>query len=188
MPYCIDTDNIQTVREAYFKVRLLHAKAKHIVCAYNLPAAASKQHLYQDYCDDGDHGVGAILLEAMKKSKVTHKAYFIVRHCGKDKLNKERFTAYLKAAQQLTLSKPKNIFLGIEQALDVEPVTGPEKQQSGSSGFRAISNRGRGRGRPPQTNREGSYESMRGRKVTSQSRSYAGIVKSPKNYGQEHVD
>ena len=86
LAYAIDSNKIQQIRDTYFKIRLLHAKARHIVCVYNIPYSEKETHIYQDYCEDGEYGVGAPLLEKIVKSGVTSKAVFIVRHTGKGKI------------------------------------------------------------------------------------------------------
>ena len=106
--YCVDTDKIQQVRDGYHKVRLMHASARHVVCVFNLPCKDGLTHLYSDYCDDEDIGVGSYILAQMKRSHVSHKALYIVRYCGKSKLNEDRLPCYLRAAVALIAQKPIN--------------------------------------------------------------------------------
>ena len=106
--YSICTDRIQQVRDAYFKIRLLHPAARHIICAYNLPCAPKEQHLFKDACDDGEAGAGANLLHHMKHSNIHTLAYFVVRYCGEEKLGETRFDCYLRAAKALQAQKPVN--------------------------------------------------------------------------------
>ena len=142
--YSIDTDRIQHVRDAYYKVRLMHASARHVVCAYNLPASTTLPdvHLLKDYCDDEDIGVGNFMLGKMKANNITHKAVFLVRYCGKMKLGEDRFPCYLQAFQALLSQKPINAITRKQQSL---------KEESGYNNSSAVGNasprRGRGRGR-----------------------------------------
>ena len=76
--------------------------------------------IYKDFCDDGDGGAGAVLLESMKQSDLTHKAIYVVRYCGASKLGEKRLDAYMQAAKVLIATKPKNTILGKEQVLDWE--------------------------------------------------------------------
>ena len=116
--YCVDADNAQTVRDVYFKVRLLHARARHIICAYKLPGPETDKFLNEDFCDDDEFGAGALLLGVMKKNNISCKALFVVRHCGKQKLGREQLSAYIVAAKALLTLKPKNNILGIEQSIE----------------------------------------------------------------------
>ena len=60
LAYGMDVKTHQDVRKGYLKVKLLHAKAKHVVCAYNLPG--KELYYCQDYEDDQEHGVGRNIL------------------------------------------------------------------------------------------------------------------------------
>ena len=132
--YAIDTDNFQQVREAYFKIRLLHAKAKHIVCAYNLPCDPSEDFLYKDSCDDGEIGAGAHILAGMKKNNIIHKAFFVVRHCGKIKLNEDRLDSYCQAVKALMTQKPLNSLTQCLQFFKDNAPYLPRKNQTGKAG------------------------------------------------------
>ena len=113
--YVLDTDNHEKIRQGYLKIRLLHARAKHVVCAYCVPHGA-KQHAH-DYDDDEDHGVGRILLKELRRNDVTNRAVFIVRYCGKEKLNQQRYGAYLSAATQAMEKYPYNKIAKAKQFL-----------------------------------------------------------------------
>ena len=56
IPYSADVGNFQTIRDIYMKIRLMHARARHIVCAFYLPGA--EKHYNQDYVDDDEIGAG----------------------------------------------------------------------------------------------------------------------------------
>ena len=106
--YGLDTNNIEEVRETYFKIRLLHAKARHIICAYNLQSLPADQFQLIDSYDDGEAGAGAYLLENMVNSKIEAKAIYVVRYPGKQKLEGGRLQAYLEAAKAMLALKPRN--------------------------------------------------------------------------------
>ena len=144
----IDTDRISQVKEAYFKVRLLHARAHHIVCAYNLPCDESENHLFKDSCDDGESGAGSHLLKIMKINRITHRAVFVARYCGTQKLGDERLTSYVKALENLMKSRPMNAITRKPQA--IEEVNIHQKKPAGKkkygsqAGAKADGGRGRG--------------------------------------------
>ena len=127
--YSIDTDRIQPVRSAYHKIRLLHARARHVVCAFNLPSSSQETHLYQDSCDDEEAGAGSFLLQEMKKSRISHKAFFVVRYCSKEKLKEERLNCYLHAAKCLLAQKPVNGITKETQVFSPSKTPVNEKQQ-----------------------------------------------------------
>ena len=97
------------------KIRLLHAPARHIVCAYSLPGKPEESHHLKDSCDDDENGAGSTLLRAMTESEIDCKAFFIVRYCGEAKLGADRLGMYVKAAERLLKQKPKNKILDKNQ-------------------------------------------------------------------------
>ena len=118
IPYCADARDTQAVNNAYLKIRLANARARHIVCAYNIPGSLS--FLFQDCCDDEDYGMGKVILDGILRSDIKCKAIFVVRHCGKVKLGAERGEAYYNAAQQVMKEHPYNQFLKIQQHMEAK--------------------------------------------------------------------
>ena len=119
--YCIDAKTHQDVRTAYLKVRLLNARARHIICAYTLPN--SPKHLNYDYADDGETGAGRALLAVMQNNSITHKAIYVARFCGPTKLGGKRFDSYIRAAQEVIRKYPINKLLRKRQDIvDTKPV------------------------------------------------------------------
>ena len=116
IPYLVDAQDTQCISGAYTKLRLAHARAKHIVCAYSIPG--EPKFLYTDACDDEDYGAGRAILEAMEASEMSSRAIFVVRHCGPQKLGQERMNCYIKAAQNVCREYPKNEILKKEQSLE----------------------------------------------------------------------
>ena len=111
IPYAIDVADYQKIRDVYMKIRLLHAQATHIVCAFVLLGPEQEKHHLHDGCDDGESGAGAALLREMENSNITNKAFFIVRYCGDQKLGPARLKTYIEAAAALLKQKPMNKIL-----------------------------------------------------------------------------
>ena len=122
IPYAVDTNDFNTIRDCYFKLRLIHASARHIVCIFNLPGPDAQKHLNADYCDDGDIGVGAAILREMKASNIYNRAFFVVRYCG-EKLNENRIGLYLRAVKELMKQKPYNEILQKKQSFNEQQQT-----------------------------------------------------------------
>ena len=104
--YGIDTKDYQSIRKAYLKVRLMHAQARHVVCAYNIPGA--EKYYTQDFVDDEELGAGRIILESMIANNIECKAVFVVHFCGREKLGSKRFGGYLEAVNNLLKEHPFN--------------------------------------------------------------------------------
>ena len=64
--YSVDT--FQQVQDAYFKMRICHPKARHILCAYVIPG--DELHYTRGCCDDGEHNAAEKVLQAMVHSKM----------------------------------------------------------------------------------------------------------------------
>ena len=120
VPYAIDVADYKTVIDVYMKIRLLHAPARHIVCAHILPGPEQEAHHLRDSCDDGENGAGAMLLKAMEQSDISHKAFFIVRYCGDEKLGSDRMSKYVEAAENLLKLKPMNKLLNKKQQFSLQ--------------------------------------------------------------------
>ena len=176
-PYTIATTDIDRIRDAYMKIRLNHANARHIVCAWSV----SGPRIYEnnDYCDDEEHGAGKEILDLMLDNAITCRAIFVVRKCGV-RLNNERLPTYIEAVQQMMLQCPENAVTKIKQTINSEndgahPVSnrssrvprtyanitkGTAKSPPSEQGSKAIrGNRGRWRG----GSRGGSTRGGRGR-------------------------
>ena len=115
--YAADTNTHEQVRECYLKVRLLHARARHISCAYMIPGTS---HHHQDYEDDEDPGAGRAILQYMRRNNITHKAIYVVRFCGKTKLESNRLKYYSDAAREVITKWPHNSLLKQDQQVSTE--------------------------------------------------------------------
>ena len=107
--YSADTENYNQIRDTYLKIRLLHARARHIVCAYYLPG--EEIHYTRDFIDDGDMGAGRPILNYMVENEIINKAIFVVRFTGKNKMHSERLKTYAKMAQKVMEMNPYNATL-----------------------------------------------------------------------------
>ena len=74
--YTISAATVQQVQQAYLKLRLIYADARHIVSAYYLPGM--DQHFVQDYCDYKEPGAGVKLLTFLQKQKLSYRAIFVI--------------------------------------------------------------------------------------------------------------
>ena len=113
--YSADISDFNDINEIYLKVKLMHARARHIPCAYNLPGQPIYQH--QDYQDDGDHGVGRVLLNFLLENEMKNKAIFVARFTEKQnqKLNADRMSSYVKAAIACIQVNDYNMLLKTKQ-------------------------------------------------------------------------
>ena len=111
--YGVDVSTFQQIRDVYLKLRLVHPKARHIVCAYNLPQHGPQ---YQDYCDGQEYGTGRVLLKELKNSNVLNKAVFAIRYCG-EKLGNERHSQYLESVKRMLEANPYNTIRNEEQKI-----------------------------------------------------------------------
>ena len=160
--YIMDTNKIQTVRDAYFKIRLLNARARHIVCAYNIECADQQEHLFQDFCDDEEHGAGARLLAEMKKAGITQRAIFVARFCGKEKLKDDRIQCYVNAAYSLMAQKPLNSITKKNQNFEKQT---PRQHEENEQPFNSTQNP---RKYATRSHTPGVSKPMRGGKTTTQ--------------------
>ena len=128
LPYSADVKSLQDVRNGYLKIRLMHARARHVVCAYNLPGNPSFH--YQDFEDDEEHGAGRVLLNILMQNNIQNKAIYIVRFCGKTKLGSERFNCYVQALENVQKINDYNSILKVKQPITVTNPKGGSKTTS----------------------------------------------------------
>ena len=101
--YVADVKSYQDINDAYIKVRMVQPEAKHVVCAYHMidpEVDFSQETCYQmDYQDDGEPAAGRLILDTMNEYNVKHKAVFVARVYGGQKMGPNRFQGYAKAAK-----------------------------------------------------------------------------------------
>ena len=127
-PYSADVKDVQSVRDVYLKIRLMHARARHVVCVYNLPG--KPDYIHQDFQDDGETGAGRAILNYMLANDIHHKVIVVARICGKAKLNQERLQAYVNAAFNVMQTNSYNTILKDHQPA-LHPTATFEKKRRG---------------------------------------------------------
>ena len=136
--YTFATAKFEEIQDVYMKIRLNHAEARHIVCAWHIPGSNILECL--DGCDDEDLGVSRALVSLLKHNEITHRAIYVVRVCG-EKLNQERMPTYLQVAADVINQFPNNeLTRTTQKAVIAEDMLQPKQKP-------VYASRGRGRGR-----------------------------------------
>ena len=172
LAYTVCADEIETIQNAYHKIKLLHPAADHVICAYALP----EENLFmQDYCDDGEHGGGRALLTFLLQNKLACRAIFVVRYFGGVKLGMNRYDRIREAAAFVIKKYPTNSILQRNQDIDDDTVRGPQNPQLHVRGAPVRRRNSRGRrpwrttGPPNRSVQRSQYPgSMRGSRSTTQ--------------------
>ena len=79
--YAVKYKSKDDMDRAYKKVRIKHADATHVSCAYQLKNPCGP--FRQESIDDKDYGVGRTILKTMKEEEIEETAVYIVRYYGK---------------------------------------------------------------------------------------------------------
>ena len=145
IPYVACVDSTDQVQDLYMKIRLSHAEARHIICAYSVPGAEVLE--CSDHCDDEDHGVSKAVLDILLENNISHRAVFIVRNVG-DKLHDERISTYAAAAKAILSTHTWNSKTQSDQKIQHSDTqqTGLKSKNTGKGGY-VYRGRGRGGGR-----------------------------------------
>ena len=106
VPYAAECTTLQQIQSAYTKLKLLHADARHIVCAYSIQGITKCYD--QDYCDDQEVGAGRQLLKLLKTESITPIGIFVVRYYGGAKLGPSRFQCFVDAAKNVIIQMKPN--------------------------------------------------------------------------------
>ena len=77
------------VQNGLFKLRLKHADATHVSCAYRLQNA--KGPFYQEGHDDLEPGAGRTILKVLKENNLVNICVYVVRYYGGTKLGNRRY-------------------------------------------------------------------------------------------------
>ena len=105
----------QQIRQLYTKLKLTHADARHIVCAYSIPG--TDLHHCNDYYDDEEVGTGKFLLKLLLDNHITSRVIFVVRYCYGQKVGMVRHNRFLEAATNAVNANPYNKFIAGDQQI-----------------------------------------------------------------------
>ena len=116
--FSVVAGKIETIRDAYCKLKQMHGNARHIVCTYCLPGAnwpllqdyMDDDELLQDYMDDDEFNAGSYLLKMLTEAEIFNRAVFVVRYYGGEHLGPSRFQAFVEVAQSAITHDPYNSF------------------------------------------------------------------------------
>ena len=118
--YTTAVNSIEEIQKGYLKTRLLHTKARHVICAYHIDNGEIEE---MDGCDDQEPGAARNVLQMMRQQGIKARAFYIARYCGKEKLGSKRFECYVEAAKMALIHQPKNTVLGVEQSFNKQMET-----------------------------------------------------------------
>ena len=119
--YSLVPGDYKEIQEAYYKLKLLHPEADHIMCAFYMQE--SNDIFAQDYCDDGEHGGGRKLLDYLLENRLKQRAVFVVRYFGGIKMNNQRFLCIRQAAIEAVSQSPENeILQTLQQPQSDDPI------------------------------------------------------------------
>ena len=106
------------IQDLYLKTRLINAKARHVVCAYNI--IGDQFYTDCDGCDDQEPGATKRILQLMRYHRIENRVFLIARYCGKEKLSAKRFECYLEVAKLALTKNSHNVKLNLDQKLTEE--------------------------------------------------------------------
>ena len=147
--YTLAVADHQQINDAYLKLRVLHPRARHIVCAYMLENVEHPD--MRGFCDDGEVSAGRTLLNLLQQNNMEKRAVFVVRYFGQNKIGNDRYTCLRSAAISALENHSFNNILKVEQLVQISR---PNQQQNPSAsslraGRKPPFNRNRGRGSYP---------------------------------------
>ena len=163
--YSAIVSDIKQVNLAYAKIKAAHIDARSVLCAFRIPN--TDYHTHQDYVDDNEHGAGRMLLNAMVRSKIQHRAIFVVRYFSGEHIGPARFQAIMDVAKDAVVKLTFNKLTGEHDML----WTGETNTNAGGN-----------RDRPARRPRGGSHGTPRNQHKTTRasdtplSPSYADIA------------
>ena len=113
--YTLAVNNVQQIRDAYLKLRLIHPRARHIICAYILKNIDTPEN--KNFCDDDEISAGRILLDILQNNQMENRVIFVIRYFGENKIGQDRFKCIRQAAESVLEQNSYNSITGQEQKL-----------------------------------------------------------------------
>ena len=101
------------VNAAYARVATLHTEARHCIGVCRIPG--ERWHILQDFNDDDEHGLGAVLLHMLSVCKIYNRAVFVTRTYDGQHICNKRVDAIQRAAESAILNAPFNKATGLHQ-------------------------------------------------------------------------
>lgn len=89
LAFAAKCQSAEDVRQAYRKLKIKYADASHITSAHRLSPPNGPYN--QEAMDDGEHGMGRVLLKLLQEQKVTNVAVFVLRYYGGTHIGSARF-------------------------------------------------------------------------------------------------
>ena len=71
----------------------------------------------KNFCDDDEIGGGRALLELLERNNITHRALFVIRYFGDNKIGQDRFVCIRNAAVSAIEKSPQNPYTGTTQEI-----------------------------------------------------------------------
>ena len=116
--YTIAVSKLDQIKDSYLKLRLLHPRARHIICAYMINDSTILEQDHKGFCDDDEVGAGRILLNFMEFNELQNRAIFVIRYFG-HKIGNDRLKCIKEAAKSAVENNPFNRSLAINQELKI---------------------------------------------------------------------
>ena len=113
--YTCAANSLDTVKDAYMKVKLEHPGARHIAAVWSLPGV--NKYEADDFQEDQEYGVGRIMWKCVQDNGLTNRAFYVVRYYGGTKMGNERFDCYVAAMKNALMNDAKNMLTGSVQMI-----------------------------------------------------------------------
>ena len=138
--YAIPANNLQTIEDAYIKLRILYPQAKHILCCYNVPGMP--RCYYEGYCDDNETGGGRKMLQIVRNNNLRCIGIFVIRMQDGPKIGAVRFDLIEHAMRSSVKANPYNKYTNERQEIK-EPDNEYLSEANGAMKTPISTNRGR---------------------------------------------
>ena len=136
----------QQIKDMYLKLRIIHPKARHIMCAYIMDKNINDPE-NKNFCDDGEIAAGRQLLELLEINQLENTVLFVIRYFGDNKIGQNRFACINKAAVS---ALEKSGYIEVNSANVEMQMNQPQQRQAELNAIRGrYNNRGRGTTRRP---------------------------------------
>ena len=95
--YCAEVKTHDQINQLYVKIKMIKPDARHVACAYSIQY--DEVQYTKDFHDDGEPGVGRMLLDLMEQKQLKNIVVFATRVYGGIRMGAERFSCYMKATK-----------------------------------------------------------------------------------------
>ena len=108
--YAAQVDDFERIKSIYTAIKEEHLSSTHVMSGYRI--FGTRYYNLQDYSNDGEHGGGKVILDAIRDAKIWNMCVFVVRYHEGPNLGRQRFQIIKELTEDAIASFPAALSYG----------------------------------------------------------------------------